>query len=99
VGFVKVNVEGADVKVLAGARQVLATSRPILLLEVNERALCAQGTSPETLLDALPPEFDHEAVMFSKVTSEIERMAKGAELSANVVAVPRESIPEILDKG
>lgn len=99
VGFVKVDVEGPAVKVLTGTQQVLETSRPTLLLEVNERALCAQGTSAEALLDVLRLESDYEALVFSKVTGEIGRMAKSAELSADVAAAPRERISEILDKG
>jgi|SRR5579875_379605 len=35
VGFLKVDVEGAELKVLKGARRTIATSRPKLMVEIN----------------------------------------------------------------
>lgn len=98
VDFVKVDVEGAEVKFIAGARNVLTTSRPVLLLEVNENALCGQGASSEALFATLQSDFDYEVLVFSQMTGEIERKRIGDALSANVVAVPRERVVEILDK-
>ncbi|WP_163616436.1 FkbM family methyltransferase, partial [Klebsiella pneumoniae] len=49
IDFVKIDVEGAEVGVLKGARKVLMSSRPLLLLEANEPALRAQDTSVDEL--------------------------------------------------
>jgi len=45
VQLMKVDVEGAEVAVLRGARDLLARDRPALLLEVVEAALQGQGSS------------------------------------------------------
>jgi FkbM family methyltransferase len=37
VGFIKIDVEGAEDKVLAGARATIARERPVLLVEMEER--------------------------------------------------------------
>ncbi len=37
VGFIKIDVEGAEAQVLGGARATIARSRPVLLIELEER--------------------------------------------------------------
>ncbi len=49
VRFVKVDVEGAEMGVLRGARRILAASRPPLLLEVEDAHLRRQGSSAAEL--------------------------------------------------
>ena len=44
-GFIKIDTEGAEFKVLTGAREVLNTFRPIILSELSEKLLSAQGNS------------------------------------------------------
>jgi FkbM family methyltransferase len=48
--LVKIDVEGFEMEVLRGMRNVLATSRPILVLEINVQMLHAQGTSPSEIV-------------------------------------------------
>jgi FkbM family methyltransferase len=45
VDFIKIDVEGAEYKVLQGARRTLERFRPILLLELQDRALRMQGST------------------------------------------------------
>lgn len=50
IRLAKIDVEGFEMEVLRGMRNVLATSRPILVLEINVQMLHAQGTSPSEIV-------------------------------------------------
>jgi FkbM family methyltransferase len=47
--MIKIDVEGAELRVLRGAAETLRRYRPLLLFEVSGAALAAQGASPEEL--------------------------------------------------
>ena len=53
VCFIKIEVEGYEVKVLEGARKTIEESRPVMLVEVNRHALERAGTSAERLFGVL----------------------------------------------
>jgi FkbM family methyltransferase len=86
VDVMKIDVEGAEVKVLTGGRALLATSRPILLVEANEEALGHQGTSTAALLDLLRA-LDYQIHIFNE-RGLTEPWTEGRPLSANIVAMP-----------
>jgi FkbM family methyltransferase len=96
IDFIKIDVEGAEASVIAGAQHVLATMRPLILLEINDMALQAQESSAEALLMMLRAEFKYDILVFSPETGRIEGLADGVPLSANVVAVPAERTAELL---
>jgi FkbM family methyltransferase len=93
VDVMKIDVEGAEVKVLRGARRMLTRWRPTLLIEANEAALRGQGTSTAELA-ALLHSFGYDIRVFSYRTGETETLAEGGTLSANIVAVAQVEIPE-----
>jgi len=95
IDFVKIDVEGAEASVVAGARSVLTSMRPLMLLEINDRALSAQGATAQTLLTCLQDDFRYDILAFSPKTGLLEPVSRGGVLSANVVAVPRERVGEI----
>jgi FkbM family methyltransferase len=96
IDFVKIDVEGAEASVIDGARHVLSTMRPTILLEINDTALRAQRSNAESLLSTLRTEFKYDVLVFSPVTGKIEWLADGVPLSANVVAVPAERTAGLL---
>lgn len=96
IDFVKIDVEGAEGSVVAGARQILGRTRPLMLLEIHDSALRAQGNSAESLLADLRGGLDYEILVFSASTGLVERLVDGASLSANVVAAPRERVAELV---
>jgi FkbM family methyltransferase len=87
VDVVKIDVEGAELKVLAGGRSILATARPILLIEANDDALRGQGASTAAVVDLLRA-LGYRIHVFSDRTGEVEPLAEGGALSANIVALP-----------
>jgi len=53
VDLLKIDAEGAEAAVLDGAREILATSRPLVLIEILEAALSAQGAGRADLIGRL----------------------------------------------
>lgn len=96
VDFAKIDVEGAETSVLEGGGYVLRRFRPLLLLEANEEALKAQGTSRAALVTMLKSEFRYEVLVFSESTGRVEVLRDGGELSSNIVAAPAEKVGDIL---
>lgn len=96
VDLIKIDVEGAEGNVLAGGRHVLTAMRPLILLEIHDRALLAQGTSADDLLSTLRSDLDYEIWVFSAKTGMLERLVDGTPPSSNVVAAPRERVSELL---
>ena len=87
VDVLKIDVEGAELKVLDGGREFLRTARPVLLIEANEEALQRQNAGTAGMI-ALLRELGYEIRVFSGRTGDVERLAEGGVLSANIVAVP-----------
>jgi FkbM family methyltransferase len=86
--FLKMDVEGAELRVLEGSREVLRRLRPTILFEVSDAALRGQGDSLPDVLEFLRLQ-DYRLYAFSErtgaplpFTSEIQ--------SENMIAVPAE---------
>lgn len=90
VDVVKIDVEGGEANVIAGARNVLRAMRPALMMEVSDGALRAQMSSQVSLLATLQGELEYEVLTFSQTTGLARRWVEGEPLSANIVVVPRE---------
>jgi len=55
VDFIKIDVEGAELHVLKGARETLNKYKPSLLIEINSEACLAGGYKPEEIFEILRP--------------------------------------------
>jgi FkbM family methyltransferase len=53
VGMIKVDVQGAEARVLQGSRDVLAQHRPAVFIELDPERLQKQGAMPTDVLDLL----------------------------------------------
>ena len=53
VSLIKIDVQGAEMLVLSGARELLATQRPAIHIEVDGPSLARMGSSPRELIDSL----------------------------------------------
>jgi len=82
----KIDVEGAECRVLRGAHGVLRRFRPFILFEVFDAALRHQGCSLEELLDLLRSH-DYLLYAFDAATGQPTPAARGV-FSDNMLAVP-----------
>ena len=92
VDFIKIDVEGAETKVLVGARTLIAKMRPLLMMEIDDGALRAQGSDQKALLDLLQVDLEYDIFIVSGETGLITRPGPGEALSTNIVAMPREKM-------
>lgn len=53
VSFLKIDVQGAEKRVLDGALQLIETSRPVIFVEIEPAALSEHGTSAQEVLEFL----------------------------------------------
>ena len=88
IDVVKVDIEGAELKLFAGGRNLLSRQRPTLLVEANDEALKRQGASAEALVDLLLSH-DYQIQVFNE-SGMTELCAQGGPLSENIVAFAKE---------
>jgi FkbM family methyltransferase len=86
IDLVKIDVEGAELQVLRGAVRVLEEMRPMLLLEVQEASLLAQGATTADLFGLLRA---HGYDLFEFGPDGRRRPVDGFPSSLNIVAQPR----------
>lgn len=96
IDVIKIDVEGGETNVIAGARGVLTSMRPLLMMEVSDSALRAQGSSEASLLDMLRREFGYEILVFAAKSGLVELWEGSGPLSANIIAVPHERVGGVL---
>lgn len=59
IRLIKIDIEGFEIEALSGMRELIKRSRPIMVVEVNEERLTAQGESSTRLLQLLES-FDYK---------------------------------------
>lgn len=87
VDFIKIDVEGAEERVLRGAGESLARFRPVLMLEMNERSLQFQGSCCHAIAEFLEAA-GYRLYSFASATGMLTPCSTG--YSDNIVAIPDE---------
>lgn len=85
VDILKMDVEGAEMKVLIGARETLNLDKPVILMELFDAALRGQGTDAETVLQFLK-ERGFLVFAFDPDSGSLRPLQRTLEGSANIVA-------------
>ena len=91
--ILKLDVEGAERRVLEGSRKVLSELRPMILFEASDSALKKQGSSLPDVLDFLRSQ-NYRFYAFDEHTG-APIAANGAALSDNIIAIPAEKSADL----
>ena len=86
VDVVKLDVEGAERRVLEGSRRVIRQMRPVILFEASDGALRGQGSSLAELLEFLRSQ-DYRLYAFHASTG-MPVLADGETPTNNMLAIP-----------
>lgn len=87
IDVIKMDVEGAELKVLRGALDTLKNDRPLILMELFDAALRGQGASAEEVIDFLR-DIGYAISEFDLGSGTLVNMRKNPPDSANIVARP-----------
>lgn len=94
---IKIDAEGAELRVLRGALETIHRYRPLVLFEILPRGLASQGTSAEELMAFVRAQgyvvhsFDHQTGLPVLAT----QLGSSENSSENMLAVPQEaSLPD-----
>jgi hypothetical protein len=85
--FIKIDVEGAETRVIEGAQAVLERFRPVILFEASDRSLQSQGSSLDALLSLLE---SCGYLVYAFDSSGLPVPAAGGCVSDNMLATPSE---------
>jgi FkbM family methyltransferase len=89
IDLVKLDIEGGEAAALRGALALLREFRPIVMLELQQASLAAQGSSADEVL-ALLREESFDLFEFEPSSGRLRPMSESASL--NMVAVPSEKV-------
>src|SRR5204862_8218358 len=65
VDFIKIDIEGGELKALLGSRNVISKYRPVFMVEINQETYKAAGYSIHDV-DSFFKDFNYEAFMIGK---------------------------------
>lgn len=88
IDFIKVDIEGAEMRFLSGARETLKRLRPAMMIECNPEALAEFGSSADALLAAVR-ELGYDAHRVERDGLHPFTDAAGVESYCNLICLPR----------
>lgn len=80
IKMIKIDVEGAELQVLQGAKKLIQTHRPILIFECGKGASEYYGTTPEDVFELLSEEYQLQLATLEQFNSNGKVLSKAAFL-------------------
>lgn len=87
ISVIKIDAEGAEFKVMKGARRLIERDRPVVLFEVNEAALARQNASRSDLYQFFAS-FGYSLYGISSRTGQPVPVDEGCLAGENIIASP-----------
>ena len=94
IDLIKIDVEGAELAVLRGAEQILKESKPVILFELLDAALRAQGSSACEVLEFLKQR--GFSILRFEADGTLAPLAGLEDASSNLVAVPDARVGDVI---
>ncbi len=92
VHFIKIDIEGAEINALEGAKNILKRNKPILCIEVNSELLKCFQKTPLELIEFLKSmgyqNFYHYDEIPSKPQYFEDLIKSSSEINTNIIAIP-----------
>jgi FkbM family methyltransferase len=99
VDFVKMDVEGAELRALLGMRSLLRRDRPWLLLEVCRATLSRLGATPEMLWDLLHGELHYDGWLIAADADRCHPLENLSGIEQSNVLFHCTPLPDVLTRG
>jgi FkbM family methyltransferase len=98
VDLIKMDVEGSELRVLAGAENLLRNFRPAMIVEVVEPALSASGAASTAVIDAIRTAGYAVLSIDARTGGLVSQEVGDGPAEGNIVAVPAERVASLLQK-
>lgn len=94
IGFIKIDVEGFEIKFLKGARKFLTQNRPIIYGEFTPEIIIEKGDDPESLFS-----FFTDYTFLQECSNGTFKKIVNKKYKRDILLIPNEQIDDLINKG
>jgi FkbM family methyltransferase len=94
IGFIKIDIEGYEIKFLKGATKFFSQNRPVIYGEFTPEDILETGESPDFLFSFLK---DYK--FYQDLHNGTFKLINGTDYTRDILIVPSEKLPDLLRKG
>lgn len=93
LSFIKIDIEGAELFALKGAKNILRKYRPVILIEINPEFLTGFGLSPADMLNFIN-EMDYGIFYLDEATRKLVPLNNKPFWEYNFILIPSEKVEQ-----